>query len=76
MILIPEVLAEETEQEMDWKGVEGRRRWLPRMRRVLMMVALVLCQLEVCLMLSWNLEMELLWQQKWVVLLDLLQVLG
>ena len=76
MILIPEVLAEETEQEMDWKGVEGRRRWLPRMRRVLMMVALVLCQLEVCLMLSWSLERELLWQLKWVALLDLLQALG
>jgi len=46
------------------------------MRRVLMMVALVLCQLEVCLMLSWTLEMELLWQLRWVVLLDLLQALG
>jgi len=46
------------------------------MRRVLMMVALVLCQLEVCWMLSWSLEMELLWQLRWVALLDLLQALG
>ena len=56
--------------------MEGRRRWLPRMRRALKMVVLVLCQLEVCLMLSWNLERELLWQLKWVALLDLLQALG
>jgi len=72
----PEVLVEETEQEMGWKGEEGRQRWSLWMKRVSRMVGLELYQPEACLMLSWILEMELLWRQRWVVLLDLLLVLG
>ena len=73
---IPEVLAEETEQEMGWKGEEGRQRWSQWMKRASRMVGLELCQLEACLMSSWILEMEPLWLQRWVVLLDPLQALG
>jgi len=72
----PEVWAAETEQEMGWKGEEGRQRWSPLLKRALRMVGLGLCQPEACLMLSWILEMELLLRQRWVVLLDLLLVLG
>ena len=72
---IPEVLAAETEQEMDWKGEEGRQRWLPWMKRVLRMVGLAPCQPEAYLMWSWILEMEPLCRQRWVVLLDPLLVL-
>jgi len=57
----PEVLAEETEQEMGWKGEGGRPRWSPRMKRALRMVGLGLCQPEACSMWSWILEMEPLW---------------
>ena len=72
---IPEVLVEETEQEMGWKGVEGKRRWSPRMRRALRMVGLELYQQEACLKSSWILEMEPLSLQRWVVLRDPLQAL-
>ena len=61
---IPEVLVEETEQEMGWKGEEGRQRWSLWMKRVSRMVGLELYQPEACLMLSWILEMELLWLQR------------
>ena len=73
---IPEALAEEMEQETGLKGEGGRRRWLQRMRKVLRMAELVLYQLGECWRWNWNLEMELLLQQKWVVLQDHLQVLG
>jgi len=60
----PVVLVEETEQEMGWKGEEGRQRWSLWMKRVSRMVGLELYQPEACLMLSWILEMEPLWLQR------------
>jgi len=71
----PEVLAEETEQEMDWKGWEGRQRSSPWMKKALRMVGLELYQQEACLKSSWILEMEPLSLQRWVVLRDPLQAL-
>ena len=75
LINIPEVLAEETEQEMDWKGWEGRQRSSPWMKKALRMVGLELYQQEACLKSSWILEMEPLSLQRWVVLRDPLQAL-
>ena len=49
---------------MGWKGEEGRQRWSLWMKRASRMVGLELYQPEACLMLSWILEMELLWLQR------------